>query len=60
MTEICGPEGVAVNGAGNLVIADAANDRVRVAAAKTRTFYGQAMTAGNMYTGAGDGAGGLR
>jgi hypothetical protein len=46
---------VAVDGAGNLLIADALNDRVRVVAASTGSFYGQAMTAGDIYTVAGDG-----
>jgi sugar lactone lactonase YvrE len=49
------PGSVAVDAAGNLVIADWNNDRIRVAAAKTGTFYGMAMTAGNIYTVAGDG-----
>jgi sugar lactone lactonase YvrE len=49
------PDGVAVDGSGNLVIADTANSRVRVIAEKTGTFYGQPMTAGNIYTVAGKG-----
>jgi trimeric autotransporter adhesin len=49
------PEGVAVDGAGNLVIADTGNNRVRVVAASTGTFYGQAMTAGDIYSVAGNG-----
>ena len=53
--ELHNPGGVAVDGAGNLVIADGGNNRVRVVAAKTGTFYGQAMTAGDIYTVAGDG-----
>ena len=52
------PSGVAVDGAGNLVIADSGNSRVRVVAARTGTFYGQAMTAGDIYTVAGTGPGG--
>jgi hypothetical protein len=55
------PSGVAVDRSGNLVIAHAGNrvkggpviNRVRVAAASTGTFYGQAMTAGDIYTVAG-------
>ena len=45
---------MAVDGAGNLVIADTSNSRVRVVAARTGTFYGKAMTAGHIYTVAGD------
>jgi hypothetical protein len=53
------PFGVKVDGEGNLVIADTNNNRVRVVAASTGTFYGQAMTAGDIYTVAGDGTGGF-
>jgi trimeric autotransporter adhesin len=56
--ELLVPEGVAVDGSGNLVIADTGNDRVRVAAGSTGTFYGQAMTAGDIYTVAGNGTAG--
>ena len=52
------PQGVAVDGSGNLVIADADNNRVRVVADSTGTFYGVAMTAGDIYTVAGIGTGG--
>ncbi len=37
---------VAVDPSGNLVLADVANDRIRVVAASSGTFYGQHMTAG--------------
>ena len=39
------------------MIADTVNDRVRAVAARTGTFYGQAMTKGDIYTIAGGGAG---
>jgi trimeric autotransporter adhesin len=52
------PDGLALDNAGNLVFADSFNSRVRVVAAKTGTYYGQAMTAGDIYTVAGDGTGG--
>jgi hypothetical protein len=57
--ELSGPAAVAVDGSGNLVIADAGNQRVRVVAATNGTFYGQAMTAGDIYTVAGDGTQGF-
>jgi sugar lactone lactonase YvrE len=49
------PNSVAVDGAGNLVIADEVNLRVRVVAESPGTFYGVAMTASDIYTVAGDG-----
>jgi trimeric autotransporter adhesin len=56
--ELDAPAGVAVDSAGNLLIADRDNERVRVVAARTGTDYGRAMTAGDIYTVAGDGTGG--
>ena len=53
--ELSGPEAVAVDGAGNLVISDTGNQRIRLVAAASGTFYGQAMTAGDIYTVAGNG-----
>ena len=53
------PDGVAVDADGNLAIADSGNNRVRLVAAQSGTFYGQAMTAGDIYTVAGDGSSGL-
>ena len=53
------PEAVTVDAAGSLVISDTDNQRIRVAAAVTGTFYGLAMTAGDIYTVAGGGTGGL-
>src|SRR5258707_11366801 len=44
------PLGVAVDGAGNLVIADTGNNRVRVVAARTGRFYRRGMTARGTYT----------
>jgi len=52
------PGAVTVDGAGNLVIADTGNNRIRVVAATSGTFYGAAMTAGRIYTVAGDGTAG--
>jgi uncharacterized protein YheU (UPF0270 family) len=56
--ELGTPSGVAVDGAGNLLITDSGNNRVRVVAARTGTFYRKAMTAGHIYTVAGDGTAG--
>jgi hypothetical protein len=50
--------GVAIDGHANLVIGDSDNNRVRVVAASTGTFYGQKMMAGDIYTVAGTGIGG--
>ena len=57
--EFFDPRGVVADAAGNLVIADTENDRIRVLAASTGTFYGLPMTAGDIYTVAGAGHGGL-
>jgi hypothetical protein len=57
--EVNEPPGAAVDAAGNAVIADADNARIRVVAAHTGTFYGQPMTAGNIYTIAGTGTPGF-
>ena len=53
--ELNQPGGVAIDGSGNLVIADTYNNRIRVVAATSGTFYGRAMTAGDIYTVAGNG-----
>ena len=56
-----GAQGVAVDAAGNAVITDFGNTsaRIRVVAATTGTFYGQAMTTGDIYTIAGNGTRGF-
>ncbi len=56
--ELNAPGAVTVDAAGNLVIADAGNNRIRVVPAASGTFYGQAMTAGDIYTVAGNGSSG--
>lgn len=48
------PDEVAVDNAGNVLISDSANCRVRVVPPRSGTFYGVAMTAGDIYTIAGD------
>src|SRR5205823_8124202 len=53
------PGGVAFDGAGNLLIADTGNNRIRVVPAASGTFYGQAMTLAHIYTVAGNGTGGF-
>ena len=45
-----GPGGITVDAAGDLFIGDGGNNRVQEVPAVTGTQYGQAMTAGNMYT----------
>lgn len=46
---------VAFDDAGNMYIADTGNHRIRVVCKTTGTYFGVAMTAGNIYTIAGDG-----
>ena len=53
------PQGVALDSSGNVLIADTHSNRVRVLAETTGTFYGQSMTAGDIYTVAGGGTGGV-
>ncbi len=57
--ELSQPLGIVVDGAGNLVITDSSNERVRVLARKTGTLYGRPMTSGHIYTIAGDGDAGF-
>jgi hypothetical protein len=47
--------GVTLDHSGNLVIADCGGSRIRVVTARAGTFYGQAMTAGDIDTVAGNG-----
>jgi DNA-binding beta-propeller fold protein YncE len=54
--ELRGPSGMAVDSSGNVIFADNGNQRVRVVAAATGTFYGVPMAAGDIYTVAGTGA----
>ena len=56
--ELSFPTGVGVDGHGNVLIADGSNNQIRAVAASTGTFYGQAMTAGHIYTIAGTGTSG--
>jgi hypothetical protein len=53
------PFGVAGDSSGNIAIGDELNERVRVIAGTTGTFYGVSMTAGDIYTVAGDGTNGF-
>jgi NHL repeat-containing protein len=53
--ELISPVALAVDSAGNVLIDDSTSARIRVVAASTGVFYGQAMTAGDIYTIAGNG-----
>jgi hypothetical protein len=57
--QIDGGNGLAVDTAGNLYIADTANEAIRVVAATNTTLFGISMTAGNIYTVAGTGNSGF-
>ncbi len=52
------PTGLAVDGTGDVFIADTANSRVRVVPAGDGTHFGTAMQAGHIYTVAGNGLSG--
>lgn len=52
------PEGLAVDRAGNIVVSDSLDHRVRLVAASSGRFYGQRATAGDIYTIAGNGLAG--
>ena len=54
-----GGPAVAFSGSGNIVVADAFNERVRLIVARSGRFFGQNMTAGDVYTIAGTGAPGF-
>jgi YD repeat-containing protein len=56
--EISSPGDATVDGAGNLLIADTNNNVVRFVPAASGTYYGQAMTANDIYTIAGNGTAG--
>lgn len=53
--ELNQPTGIALDRAGDLFIADSADCRLRVLPAADTTLFGQAMTAGRLYTVAGTG-----
>lgn len=53
---ICNPNALAEDSAGNLLFSDQGNSRIRVIARRTGMFYGQAMTAGDIYPLAGNGS----
>jgi len=54
-----GAAAVAFDGTGNIVVADAGSNRVRMIAARSGRFFGQQMTAGDIYSIAGTGASGF-
>jgi streptogramin lyase len=47
------PYGIAVDTSGNLFVGDSGNHRIRMIPKSSGSYYGQAMTAGNVYTLAG-------
>jgi len=55
LSELDDPSGLAVDPAGDLLVSDTGNCRLRVVAATTGFHYGLTMTAGDVYTVAGTG-----
>ncbi len=53
--QLASPQGVWLDSAGDMYIADTGNNRIRMIPATTGTFWGIAMVAGNIYTIAGNG-----
>ena len=58
MAELNEPGWVALDDFGNVYVADTGNNRVRMIAASTGTYYGISMKAGDIYTVAGTGTAG--
>ncbi len=58
-TELNIPEGVAIDSAGNVYIADSGNNRIRMVPVSSGTYFGQSMIANDIHTIAGGGTGGL-
>ena len=58
-TELNIPEGVAIDSAGNVYIADSGNNRIRMVPFSSGTYFGQSMIANDIHTIAGGGTGGL-
>lgn len=56
--ELSLPSGVAVSSSGNLAIADASNNNIRFVPSTSGTYFGQTMTADDIYTIAGTGTSG--
>ncbi len=54
-TTVDAPGDVAVDSSGDVFIADTTNNRVRMVPASSGTYFGQGMTAGDIYTVAGTG-----
>ena len=55
VAELGEPEMVRFDAGGDAIIADRFDNRVRFVPAQTGSYFGQAMTAGDIYTIAGDG-----
>ena len=53
------PADVAIDGSGNIFIANTASNEIDLIPVTTGTYYGQSMTANSLYVIAGDGTGGL-
>jgi RHS repeat-associated protein len=57
--QVANPNGIAVDSSGDMAIADTGSNKIRFVPVATGTYFGQAMTAGDIYTIAGNGTAGF-
>ncbi len=53
--QVANPNGIAVDASGDMAVADTGSNKIRFVPVATGTYFGQSMTAGHIYTVAGNG-----